>query len=161
MLLDVTKTAEVVASPEAAWELIRDVQRLTDCIPNVSNFKVLEEDRRYAAVVADKVGPFRIQVPVRIEVQSIEEPRRIVAEVAGNDNRGQARVRGKLEATVEPSGNGALLTLAMRMEVLGRLAALGAAPMRRRADEIFSEFVRRLQAQLGAAVPGESSGRTG
>jgi carbon monoxide dehydrogenase subunit G len=161
VLLDVTKTAEVTASPQAAWELIRDVPRLTGYIPNVSDFQVLEEDRRYAAAVADKVGPFHIQVPVQIEVKSIEEPRRIVAEVAGNDSRGQARVRGTLEATVEPAGEGALLTLAMRMEVLGRLAALGAAPMRRRADEIFGEFVRRLQAQLGASVPGESPGWTG
>jgi uncharacterized protein len=150
--LEMTKVAEVEAPPAAAWGLIRDVPRLGGCIPNVSDLKAVEEDRRYSAVVSDKLGPFRVQVPVQIDLTSVEEPRRIVADLAGNDSRGQARVRGTLEATIAPAGAGSRLTLGMRLEVLGRLAALGAAPMRRRADEIFGEFARRVERELGAEV---------
>jgi carbon monoxide dehydrogenase subunit G len=49
------------------------------------------------------------------------------------------------------AGTGARIALSMRMEVLGKLASLGAAPMRRRADEIFSKFARCVEAELGAA----------
>lgn len=159
MLLEITKLADVEAAPTVAWELIRDVPRLSGCIPNVSDLKVLEKDRRYSAVVADKLGPFRVQVPVQIDLRSVEAPRRIEADLAGNDSRGQARVRGTLEATVDPAGAGSRLTLGIRMEVLGRLATLGAAPMRRRADEIFSEFTRRVQAELAERANVE--GKTG
>jgi hypothetical protein len=165
LLLEIVKVAEVGAGPGEAWGLIRDVERLSGCIPNVSDVKVVEEGRRYAAVVADKLGPFRVQVPVQIELRVVEAPGRIVAGLAGNDNRGQARVRGTLEATVEPTGEGdgggARLTLGMRLEVLGRLAALGAGPMRRRADEIFGEFSRRVQAELGAAPARAGTGAGG
>jgi carbon monoxide dehydrogenase subunit G len=162
MLLEVTKVAEVPASAEVAWGLLRDVSRLSGCIPNLSDLQVLEADRRYAASVSDRLGPFRLQVPIQIEIRTIEPPRRIVADLAGSDSRGQARVRGTLEATVEPrqSEGQTALALGLRLEVLGRLAALGAAPMRRRADEIFGEFVRRLTAELGAdaaTTPAEGS----
>ena len=157
MRLEISKVAEVEAPPAAAWALIRDVPRLGGCIPNVSDLAVVEEGRRYSAVVADKLGPFRVQVPVQIELTTVEEPRRIVAELAGNDRRGQARVRGTLEATVESAGGGSRLTLDMRLEVLGRLAALGAAPMRRRADEIFGEFARRIERELGADASNETT----
>ena len=151
VLLEVKKVTDVGAPPAAAWELVRDVRRLSGCIPGVSDVRVLEADRRYAAVVADKLGPFRLQVPVQIELLAIDEPRRLVAELSGNDSRGQARVRGTLEAALEPAGQGTRLALGMRMEVLGRLATLGAAPMRRRADEIFNEFVGCVGAELNRA----------
>ena len=157
MRLEIGKVAEVAAPTAAAWALIRDVSRLGGCIPNVSDLEVVEEDRKYSAVVSDKLGPFRVQVPVQIELTTVEEPRRIVAELAGNDRRGQARVRGTLEATVDPAGAGSRLTLGMRLEVLGRLAALGAGPMRRRADEIFGEFARRIERELGADATNETA----
>src|SRR5215208_1703070 len=138
MLLEVTRLAQVAAPPTAAWALLRDIPRLSGCIPNLGQLRVLETDRRYAAVVSDRLGPFRLEVPVQIEVTSVEEGREIVAELSGNDARGQARVRGTLRALVEPRDDGAALHLDIRLDVLGRLAALGATPMRRRADEVFT-----------------------
>jgi hypothetical protein len=157
LLLDVTKTTDVDAPPLAAWGLIRDVPRLSGCLPNVSDVREVEDDRRYTAVVAEKLGPFRLQVPVQIVLESIDEPRRIVAELSGNDSRGQARVKGSLEAALEPADHGTRLTLSMHLEVLGKLAALGAGPMRRRTDEVFNEFIRRVGAELGGASPEQAT----
>jgi carbon monoxide dehydrogenase subunit G len=151
MLLEVASVSEVGAPPLAAWSFIRDVLRLSACIPNVSDLKSVEADRRYSAVVADKLGPFSLSVPVQIEVQSIDEPHSITAELLGNDRRGQARIKGTLEARLEAMGAGTRIALNMRMEVLGKLASLGAVPMRRRADEIFARFARCVEAELGAA----------
>lgn len=154
MLLEVNKETRVQATRQAAWALLRDVQRLAACIPKVSDLKTVTPDSRYTAVVADKLGPFGLQVPVQIDIQSVEEPRRLLAELTGNDSRGAARVRGSLEAIAEASDgeSGTVLHFTMRLEVLGRLAALGAAPMRRRADEIFNEFVKRVHAELEPAA---------
>ena len=158
MLLEVTKVTVVGVPQVAAWALLRDVQRLSACLPKVSDLVVEEPDTRYTAVVSDRLGPFSLQVPVRIKVLDVEQPRHIMAELTGDDKRGQARVRGTLEATAEtqPDGAGTTLTLSMRVEVLGKLATLGAIPMRRRADEIFSEFAERVRAELDTA-PGQAA----
>jgi carbon monoxide dehydrogenase subunit G len=154
MLLEVASVSEVGAPPLRAWEFIRDVARLGACIPNVSDIEAVDTDQRFSAVVSDKLGPFSLRVPVQIDVQSVrdEDPRRITAELTGNDSRGQARIKGTLEASLEPiePGVGTRIALSMRMEVLGKLASLGAAPMRRRADEIFSRFARCVESELGA-----------
>lgn len=152
MLLEVTKVTAIGVPQAVAWALLRDVPRLSACIPKVSDLEVLEPDQRYAAVVSDRIGPFSLQVPVRISVLDVEEPRHISADLTGDDKRGQARVRGTLSATAEPAAAGETsLTLSMRVEVLGKLASLGAIPMRRRADEIFTEFAQRVRDSLSSA----------
>jgi carbon monoxide dehydrogenase subunit G len=148
MLLEIAKQADIVVAPEAAWALLRDFPELAMCIPNVADLEEVEPDRRYGATITDKIGPFRVTVPVRIAIESIEEPRRIVAAISGNDAKGQARLKGNLEATVDPEGNGTRLVVSTRIDVLGKLATLGAAPMRRRADQIFDEFIARVSARL-------------
>jgi len=150
VVLSAVKVIEVGVPQRIAWAFLRDVPRLTACLRSVSDLEVLEPDRRYSAVVSDKIGPFRLQVPVRIEVLSLDPPRRIAATITGGDSRGQARVNGTLEATVEPAGDGTRVTLGIRTEVLGRLAGLGAAAMHRRTDELFADFVQRAKAELDA-----------
>ena len=151
MLLEVSRASDVEATPPVAWSFIRDVARMTACIPNVSELRTLESDRRYSALVNDQLGPFKISVPVEIELQAVEEPRRISAAVTGADRRGQARINGTLGAQIDALESGTRIALSMRVEVLGKLATLGAAPMRRRADEIFTRFAQCVQAELGAA----------
>ncbi|MHB8619203.1 MAG: CoxG family protein [Chloroflexota bacterium] len=152
MLLEMEKSTHVAASQAASWELMRDVSRLSGCIPGVSGLQETDDAGHFSAVVADKLGPFKLQFPVNIAIQSEEAPRHILAELTGNDSKGQARVKGQLEGTLEPAGavdgEGTKLTLRIRMEILGKLVSLGAGPMRRRTDEIFSEFVRRVEAEL-------------
>ena len=148
MLLDIAKETDVAAGVDAAWALVGDLPRLSGCIPGVSDLREIEPGSRYSATVTDKLGPFRLQLPVEIAIQAREAPHRLAAELTGNDSRGQARVKGTVEATLAAAGGGAHLSLSAHLEVLGKLAALGATPMRRRADDIFAEFVRRVTAEL-------------
>jgi uncharacterized protein len=148
MLLDISKEASINVPQTEAWALLRDVPRLSACIPKVSNVQVLEADQRYAAVVSDRIGPFALSMPINIEVKDVEPPRRITADLSGDDKRGQARVRGTLEATAEAQNGSTQLRLGMRLEILGRLATLGAVPIRRRADEVLSEFIRNVASSL-------------
>jgi carbon monoxide dehydrogenase subunit G len=152
VLLEIEKQADIAVAPEAAWALLRDFPDLATCIPNVGGLEEVEPDRRYSATISDKIGPFRVTVPVQIAIDSIEPPRRIVAAISGNDAKGQARLKGNLEATVDLDGTGTRLVVSTRIEVLGKLATLGAAPMRRRADQIFDEFIARVSARLAEPV---------
>jgi carbon monoxide dehydrogenase subunit G len=148
VLLEVSKDLEVPASVEACWRLVSDVPRLSGCIPGVSDVQEIAAGREYAATVTDKLGPFRLQLPVHIRIVSAEAPRLLTAELRGDEGRGLARVQGRLEASLEPASDVTRLALSMRLDVLGRLAALGATPMRRRADDIFEMFVARVREAL-------------
>ncbi|HLY66951.1 MAG TPA: SRPBCC domain-containing protein [Chloroflexota bacterium] len=148
MLLDISKDTEVPASLDACWRLVSDVPRLSACIPGVTDVREIEPGREYSATVSDKLGPFRLQLPATITIQEMDEPRKLSAELRGNDGRGQARVQGSLQATLEPTGEGTRFSISVHMEVLGKLAALGATPMRRRTDEIFAQFIERVRQEL-------------
>jgi len=151
VLLEVSRVSDVGARPPMAWSFIRDVARLSACIPNISDLETIEADRRYSAVVSDQLGPFKLSVPVEIELAAVEAPHHIEAAVTGSDRLRQARIKGTLGVQIQPLESGTRIALSMRMEILGKLATLGAAPMRRRADEIFSRFARCVQAELGTA----------
>ena len=148
MLLDIVKAVDLGKSAEHVWEVIRVPQNVAGCIPNVREFEQRDAGGPFSAIVEDKIGPFRVEVPISIEVSEDPAARRMTARIAGSDKRGQARLRGEVTAIVLPAGAGSRLELASSIEVLGRLAALGAVPMRRRADQIFDVFVRNLSTLL-------------
>jgi carbon monoxide dehydrogenase subunit G len=154
MLLDIAKSVTLDQPVERTWEIIRDAPTVAGAIPNVRDFRNVDGAGTYEATIEDKLGPFKVEVPVTIEVGEDPVEHRMTAKIAGNDRRGQARVRGEVSAVVVEAGTGSRLELSASIEVLGRLAALGTVPMRRRADQIFDVFVRNL-----STLPGVGAGR--
>ena len=43
------------------------------------------------------------------------------------------------------------------VEVIGKLAALGSAPIRKKADELFEQFIQRLKGEFRAAAEGPAA----
>jgi carbon monoxide dehydrogenase subunit G len=154
VLLEISKSVTLDQPADTVWEIVRVPETVAACLPNIRAFERQGENPSYAATIEDKLGPFKVEVPVTIEVGEDASTRRMTAHVAGNDKRGQARVRGEVAATVVAKQGGSVLELTSRIEVLGRLATLGAVPMRRRADQIFDVFVRNLSARLSAPTSG-------
>ncbi len=150
MILDIAKSVTLPVSADRVWALLQDPPKVAACLPSVSQFAAAGAPGRYSTVLVEKLGPFSVQVALAIEVAEDAASRRMTAKVAGDDKGGQARVRGEVAATVQPSGDGSTLDVSSNVEVLGRLATLGAVPMRRRADQIFDQFVRNIGAALEA-----------
>jgi carbon monoxide dehydrogenase subunit G len=150
MLLTITKTVALPTSTEEVWAVIRDPETVARCLPNIRDFRATGEPGRYTTVLVERLGPFGVQVALTIDVAEDAEARRMVATVAGDDKGGAARVRGDVRATVRPDGDldGATLEVASDVEVLGRMATLGAVPMRRRGDQVFEQFVKNIASLL-------------
>jgi len=164
MLLEITKTLALDRPPSEVWAFLLTPERVAACIPNVQDFRPASSADHFTAVIADRLGPFKLQVPVMIDISRDLEARQIHARIAGDDGAGQARVRGELTATLQGEGDRSGLVLASRVEVLGRMAALGAVPMRRRADQVFDVFAQNLRAALAPRAAwrtGEPEARNG
>ncbi len=152
MLLKLTQNLSLDVPPEQPWQLLRDTERMAALIPGVESVKRVSEnggDEKYSVQIMEKVGPFRLRLSMNVQVVDTVEPSLLRAELSGADGGGSNRVSGTLFAEikkVEPSGS--LLVFDVSVEVLGKLAALGAVPIRRRFTELFAQFAERVQKQF-------------
>jgi carbon monoxide dehydrogenase subunit G len=149
MLLAITKSVTLPQSVDQVWALLQDPVQVAGCLPNVREFQPATTPGRYTTLLVERLGPFSVQVALTIDVAEEPAARRMVATISGEDRAGQARVRGDVTATVAPAGEGSSLEVVSNVEVLGRMAALGAVPMRRRGDQVFEQFIRNIGALLG------------
>ena len=175
MLVNLNRTLLLEANQQQAWRLLRDTKRLAGLMPGVEG--ITSENgasgngrseigasggtagalEKHLADVAEKVGPFRLKLKLAVTILRAEEPSLIEAELSGADAKSENRLSGTLRAELKERGPATtLLSMEAAVEVIGKLAALGSAPIRKKADELFEQFIQRLkgefQAQEGPAA---------
>jgi carbon monoxide dehydrogenase subunit G len=150
MILSIAKSADLPVPLGDAWSFVRDPVRVAACIASLERFEPATAPGRFDALLVERLGPFSVRVPLTIAVSEDAAGQVMVAAISGEDRAGQARVRGEVRATVlAGDGGGSRLEVSSEMEVLGRLASLGAVPIRRRGDQVFEAFVAALRSALG------------
>ena len=165
MLVSFSETLTLAATQQDAWNLLRDTKRLAGLIPGIESIAAAGMDgsgnrgagpqEKHVARVVERVGPFRLSLDLEVRIVQAVEPSLLQAELNGVDVHGQNRLSGTLRAELkENAPAGTLLRMDSSVEVTGKLAALGAAPIRRRANELFAQFADRLQGQFS---PGKES----
>jgi carbon monoxide dehydrogenase subunit G len=153
MLLKVSEELSLGASQDEVWKLLRDTPRLAALLPGVEKITPLEEPgEAYQAKASDKIGPFKVSLTLEIRVIEAREPVSLKASIKGSDSIGLNRITGSLHITLIPASPAAQMRFEADIEILGKLATLGAAPIRRRTTEKFAEFARNIQAQFAPDV---------
>lgn len=150
MLLKVSEELNLDASPGDVWKLLRDTPRLAALLPGVENVIQLDEPdaEAYQARASDKIGPFKVALNMEIRVAEAREPSFLNASLKGSDSIGLNRLTGSLRVTLSPAAPSTRMRFEADIEILGKLATLGAVPIRRRVAEKFAEFARNVQAQF-------------
>ena len=159
MLVSFSQTLTVAATQQDAWNLLRDAKRVADLIPSIESIAPVSTDHggdsatglpeKYLAHVVERVGPFRLSLNLDVRIVKAVESSLLHAELTGTDRNGQNRLSGTLRAELkENTPGGTVLNMDSSMEVTGALATLGAAPIRRRANELFGQFTERLKSQF-------------
>jgi carbon monoxide dehydrogenase subunit G len=136
------------APREAVWNFLWDLPRLAGCIPGAREVRTIEEGKRYAAIVGEKVGPFRVQFPLEIEVLGVEPPARLHARAGGRDTSVDALVRVDLDVSLTAVDGGTTLGIAAEIAVLGKLGTLGHSVIVRKGTEIVDRFAAAVRMQL-------------
>jgi carbon monoxide dehydrogenase subunit G len=131
------------------WDFLWDIPRLAACVPGCDAVETLAPYQRYQAVVRDRVGPFRIKVPLQIDILSATPPTRLVARAGGRDAAVQSLVKVEVDLTLLDTGPTAtLLHLSAEVTVLGKLGTLGHSMIVRRGDAIIEQFTTAMQTAL-------------
>jgi hypothetical protein len=144
----VEREIRIGASRETVWGFLWDIPRLAACVPGAREVRTVEAGKRYAAVVAEKVGPFKVQFPLDIEVVEVEPPARLRARAGGRDAAVDGLVKVDLDVVLAPTDGGTALRLTAEITVLGKLGTLGHGVIVRKGAEIVDRFAAALRAQL-------------
>jgi carbon monoxide dehydrogenase subunit G len=144
----VTREVALAAPAERVWQTLWDVPRMVACVPGCVEAREVEPRRRYQARMTQKVGPFALSVPLDIRVTE-DTPGRLVLDARGRDSRVAAEVQMSIRLAVEAAEPGSRLAVEAEGRVLGKLGALGASVIQRRAEELIDEFTSRLRGVIG------------
>jgi len=144
---------------DEVWKLLRDAPRLTGLLPGVENISPLQEEGKeaYAATVSDRIGPFKITMNLEVRITESVEPSTLKASIKGADSMGLNRMTGSLQVALRPASPGTEMHFEASIEVLGKLATLGAVPIRRRTTQVFAEFAKNIQGQFAPSDAGPAS----
>lgn len=137
----------VQAPPRAVWDVLWDVPRMAACVPGCDGAEAVEPGQRYRAVIKEKVGPFRVTIPLLIEVLETRAPERLVARASGRDGMVQSHVKVELEVMLSADGpQTTTVQLNADVAVLGKLGTLGHSIIVRKGNAIVGQFAAALQA---------------
>jgi len=138
----------IKAPRETVWGFLWDVPRLAACIPGAREVRTVEEKKRYSALVGERVGPFKVEFPLEIEVLEALPPERLRARAGGRDGKVDGLVKVELDLSLAEAGAGTSLRLSAEISVLGKLGTLGHSVIVRKGNEIVDRFASALQAEL-------------
>ena len=145
------KQVQIEAPRQAIWAFLWDVPQVVTCLPGCDAAEALTPYERYQATVQEKVGPFKIRLPLDIEVVAQQAPERLTAKASGRDGKLQSHVKIDLDLSLDALGPD-LTSLRVQADiaVLGKLGTLGHSVIVRKGNDIVGRFATALQAALQA-----------
>jgi len=149
------KEIAVALEVERVWAFLWDVERVARCLPGCREARAIVPHQRYAAVVSEQVGPFKVRFPLDIRVLEADAPRRLKAEASGRDPAMGSSLRVTLDLLLEANGTGSRLVIHSEVGLAGTLATLGQGIIQQQADGIMTRFAEAMRREL------EAEGRAG
>jgi carbon monoxide dehydrogenase subunit G len=140
--------AELPNAPAQVWLMMVDIERIASCIPGCENVVEREKLKLYSAVMKQKIGPFKLEVPAEIIVEEHKEPDYVRARAYGKDKITGTTLDAILNVRLFPSDTGSRLEVNATLQVAGRLASLGYSIIKKKAEENFTQFECRFRKEL-------------
>ena len=152
------KEISVSVSPQRVWAFLWDVERVARCLPGCRDVRTIVPQERYEAVVSERVGPFKVQFPLEIQVLDAEEPHRLKAVASGRDASVGSSLKVILDLHIERAETGSRLVIASDARILGKLGTLGHSIIQHKADGIMTQFAQSIRQELEAGGETRATG---
>jgi carbon monoxide dehydrogenase subunit G len=150
--MDFRIDATLPASAAQLWAIFFDVQRVAGLIPGCENVTEVEPLKEFSALMKQKIGPFKLEMPTTILLGAYTLERYVELNATGRDKFTGTSISVRMNVNLdERQSNDAVeckLGIDAEMQVAGRLASLGYPVVKKRSEELFGEFERRLRNEL-------------
>ena len=150
--MKISDSLEVDRPIQQVWDLLQQPRFFLSAMPGVQSWEAVDETT-FDTLVAQRVGPFRVQFQVRMTLDEVEPPRRLVASGQGTESSGSMlsvpSAVLELEALDEDRTK---LSFEIDFSLTGKLGSLGSMMIRRKASEMSREFANNLEAAARGAV---------
>ncbi len=141
----VERQLDLAVPPERLWLTLWDVPTMVTCLPGCAEAREVEPHRRYAATMAQKVGPISLVVPLEVTITAAAPPGSLALEARGRDGALGAAVSMAVSLAVTPRDGGSRVRIEAEGKILGKLGALGHGVIQRKAEQLIDEFGARLR----------------
>ncbi|HEY3588171.1 MAG TPA: SRPBCC family protein [Myxococcaceae bacterium] len=160
MALEIVKTFEVDASPDAVWSFLTDLPRVARCLPGAAIGDKLDE-KTSSGTMTIKVGPVSSTYRGKVVFERLDPAAKTAEIVAsGQDVRGKGGADLKLTSSLKalPGGKTEVTAVSL-VNVTGMLAQMGRGMIQDVSDEMFQIFSERMRTELEtrAAAPAARS----
>lgn len=157
-MMKISKQVSVDGRPPEIWDVLWDVERIARCIRGVSDVVVIEPERKYSALLTQRVGPFRVSFPLVIEVLESRPTSLITVVASGRDAKLASRLKATMRLSLDQASEGtSVLGIDTEVALQGRLATLGQGIVARKADEELAHFSAALERELGTSEASDPS----
>jgi carbon monoxide dehydrogenase subunit G len=141
---------QVAAPPDRCWAVLTDVPQLVEWVSIVEGATEIDPLARYRAVLADRLGPFKLRADIDITLHDVVAGRHVTVRAEGEDRHVGSRLAVDATLGLEPGDwGGTTVRVAGVYEVTGRVAAMGSGTINKKAERIVDEFFTRAAEELG------------
>jgi carbon monoxide dehydrogenase subunit G len=144
----------IPVSPEQAWQVLLDVERVAPCMPGATVDSV--DGDVIKGRIKVKVGPVSLTYSGSAQfTERDEQARSVTLEASGKETRGSGTAAATVRSTLHDEGGGQTrVVVHTTMSVTGRPAQFGRGVMAEVGGRIIERFATNLAAQLaGGSLP--------
>ncbi|MDP6426747.1 MAG: molybdopterin-dependent oxidoreductase [Rhodospirillales bacterium] len=146
----------VPATPEAVWQALIDPVKLAAVIPGCHQLDLVG-DNQYRAEVTLGVGPVSGRFKARVRLSEMDAPNSVTLSGELDGPLGSSVGSGRVSLT--PSAAGTDVSYDYRVEVSGKVAAIGGRMLDGATRVVIGQFFKRLTANFGG--PEEAAAAAG
>ncbi|MBM3588868.1 MAG: carbon monoxide dehydrogenase subunit G [Alphaproteobacteria bacterium] len=150
--MDMNGERRIPAPRQRVWDALNDPEMLKAAIPGCESVTKTADDA-FEAKVAVKIGPMAAKFGGKVKLENIQAPASYT--ISGEGNGGaMGFAKGGAEVSLEETGpNETLLKFAVKAQVGGKMAQLGARLIDATAKQMSDQFFDRFAAAVAAAEP--------
>lgn len=153
--MDMTGEQRIAAAREVVWAALNDVEVLRQAIPGCEEIEKLS-DTEMKAKVKLKIGPIGATFNGRVTLSDLDPPNGY--RISGEGSGGVAGfAKGHADVKLTEDGADTILAYAVKADVGGKIAQLGARLIDSTAKRLAGEFFERFGEIVGPAPAGEAA----
>jgi uncharacterized protein len=158
--MELEHTFTVPVSPEQAFTVLQDIERIGPCMPGASIDSV--DGAAFTGKVKVKIGPIQVTYAGEAEYADVDaDALTATINARGKESRGSGTANAVVKADIKAVPEGAEVHVVTDLAITGRPAQFGRGVMEEIGQKLINQFADCLAGKLGEEAPADSPADAG